>query len=545
MTLQHQDHRPQRAGRRNAGSCRPGLCTHRREPVEPDQRPQQRGRRGRRRAVGKADVLFEGGGDIGPDPHGGHVAHRQRVPRRDDDQRRSGTGFAVGEGVEPAPHRRAEAPAQVREERGPHHRVDVRVVVGRERVFDRRRGIAIGRVPLARPPVQLRCDHRLLVQQLGAQQLAQQVVHAVVRTAPVGSPDEQVLVGELAQHARGIGAPEHRVTQGRFKLLQDRGAQQEQPVVVGEVAEHFVAQVAGQRPVVAREAQIERARLAGREHRHPREIHGDRPPLGTGHGLGEITGIAFDAHLPQDRRALRGRQQQPMAVEPPQGALGLQPLDPERRFGAGSHDELPPRRDRVHEDLEHRTGALRTQHVRVVEDQHTADGTATQELREGRERDAGPVELPRQDPAPGRRGDRFHLVERVEHRAEQDAAVVVARAEAQAGDRPRLALTPLVEQRGLAVPRAGDDQDDRRILARAQVAQQPLAHHRLSPRLRHATNSSRRHTRNDSAWDGGHAGYPMCVRCPRRRPARASRRSARPAAPPGRAWRGTRRPRPR
>ncbi len=318
--------------------------------------------------------------------------------------------------------------------------------------------------------MQLRGEHRLLVQQLGAQQLAQQVVHAVVGAAPVGSPDEQVLVGELAQHARSVGAPEHRVTQRRFELLQDRGAQQEQPVVVGEVAEHFVAQVAGQRPIVARKAQIERARIVGREHRHAREVHGDRPPLGAGHGLGEIAGIAFDAHLPQDGRALGGRQQQPTAVEPPQGALGLQALDPDRRFGAGGHDELPPRRDGVHENLEHRSGALRTQHVRVVEDQHTADGTATQELGEGRERDAGPVELPRQDPAPGRRRDRFHLVERVEHRPEQDAAVVVARAEAQAGDRPRVALTPLVEQRGLAVPRAGDDQDDRRIPVRAQVA---------------------------------------------------------------------------
>ena len=67
------------------------------------------------------------------------------------------------------------------------------------------------------------------------------------------------------------------------------------------------------------------------------------------------------------------------------------------------------------------------------------------------------------------------VVERERDRGHEPIWIVVVLVDGEPGDGPRILLEPVLEQRGLAVPRGRDEQRERHMGGLREAAQQPLA----------------------------------------------------------------------
>ena len=145
----------------------------------------------------------------------------------------------------------------------------MRGVAAGDRVADGVLAPSLAPVPAGGAPVQLGHEVRLEPLELGLEQLAHERVAAVA--AGLERLEQDVGAGERLEHARGVGALEDRVAQRRRQLRGDRGPAQERQVVGAHPGEQLAAQVAGDQPVGAARprgsAGLLRERLGGHRQR--------------------------------------------------------------------------------------------------------------------------------------------------------------------------------------------------------------------------------------------------------------------------------------
>ena len=159
----------------------------------------------------------------------------------------------LGQPIQPAGHGHPLPPAPVTEPVPRDQRSRVSKVPGRAPVVDGLLDVAGLPVPGRGPPMQARHQPGLVVGQLQAQQLGEQLVVAVPLAMVVQRYQEQVGTLQLAQQlGRPFGLKEG-VAQRARKALQDRGSQQEPPDLLRLAGQYLGAQIVGHMAVVAME----------------------------------------------------------------------------------------------------------------------------------------------------------------------------------------------------------------------------------------------------------------------------------------------------
>src|SRR5262249_47382278 len=133
--------------------------------------------------------------------------------------------------------------------------------------------------PRAGAPVQCRCQPRLAMLQLDAQQLTENVVKAIPLAMVVQGHEEEIRPRELTQLLTTPGLFEHRVTQRRTQAIKDRAAKHEGLQRRVMPVEDFVDEKVDNRTVGAAEAIDERVPVVGTTKRQCREVEPGGPAL--------------------------------------------------------------------------------------------------------------------------------------------------------------------------------------------------------------------------------------------------------------------------
>ncbi len=105
--------------------------------------------------------------------------------------------------------------------------------------------------------MQARGQPRFLAVEVGPQGVGEQVVVAVPVASRVGWHDELHPIGQAAQHRRRVVALQHGIAQGSLELVEDGGASQEVPGVVGVAGQDLGAQVVHDESIGAPDARCQ------------------------------------------------------------------------------------------------------------------------------------------------------------------------------------------------------------------------------------------------------------------------------------------------
>ena len=128
----------------------------------------------------------------------------------------------------------------------------------RLRVVDRRVGHLVRLAPLGGADMKRTDDLWLTTLQLGAQQVAEEMVVSVPLAVPIECDEQQVRVRERLQHRARAGGVEHRVAQRPAQAIEDGRSRQEPDLGVREAREQLGPQVVRHQPVVAGERELPR-----------------------------------------------------------------------------------------------------------------------------------------------------------------------------------------------------------------------------------------------------------------------------------------------
>ena len=203
--------------------------------------PQQRAAHLERgRAVGRRSLERAAVRDPGEALHPRDIARLQLLPRPVDRQPRSCCELVVGESLEPRPCRRAMRAPLRRDQRPAHHRCREIEIAGRERVGDRFVDRAPRLQPDGRPPVPLRDAVGLMGGQLRPEVVSQHRVEAVPAVPLVF---QEGSAREAHEGSRRGTAIEDGVARGPAEALEDRAAEQQLGVGVGQRRDDLRAQV--------------------------------------------------------------------------------------------------------------------------------------------------------------------------------------------------------------------------------------------------------------------------------------------------------------
>ena len=86
-------------------------------------------------------------------------------------------------------------------------------------------------------------ERRLVPEQLGREQVAEEMVDAVPPLLVVDRLEEEILVARLNEPHRRVVAVEHRVTQRGAQSIEDRGPGEERDLLSRQGVEHLGAEV--------------------------------------------------------------------------------------------------------------------------------------------------------------------------------------------------------------------------------------------------------------------------------------------------------------
>ena len=129
--------------------------------------------------------------------------------------------------------------------------------------------------------VQLGLELRLAPAQLGAEEIAEQVVEPVLLPHRVERHDEEVRPGELVEHLPRSAALEHRVARRAVEVLQHRDPGEELDDGFGKAVDQLVAQVLRNEAVIAREPGRRVVRVRELANGQRREVEAGGPAFGA------------------------------------------------------------------------------------------------------------------------------------------------------------------------------------------------------------------------------------------------------------------------
>ena len=115
--------------------------------------------------------------------------------------------------------------------------------------------VAVLLTPLARPAVERCLELRFAAAQLGAQQVAEEMVEPIRRTRPIQRDHEEVRALELVQQDGRTIALEHGVTRRAGQAIEHGAVHEERSVLIGHRAQDLVEEVLGEQAVVSAKGQ--------------------------------------------------------------------------------------------------------------------------------------------------------------------------------------------------------------------------------------------------------------------------------------------------
>ena len=253
-------------------------------------------------------------------------------------------------------------------------------------------------------------------------------------------------------------AIEDCVTQRTRKLVEHRRLLEEGELVAVERAEHLVAHVVREQPVVAAEARDAAMEVLTPGQGQGGEEERRRPALGALQQDEHVVGRELELRQAQQRRRLAPRHDQVTRAQVDQPPLRAQASDREIRLPATRCHHLRAGRQRVGDRHHHAVRRARAQVVEVVEHEHER---LFAPLDDGGQLDE--------------RGGGHEVVECERDRSHKPLAIVVRLVNGEPGDGAPLLAEPVLDQRGLAVARGRDEQRQRHMAGLREAAQEPLA----------------------------------------------------------------------
>ena len=333
-------------------------------------------------------------------------------------------------------------------------------VPGGQGVPHGRDGLSGGVVPGAGPAVQPGDTVRVLDEQVGAQDVGEEVVVAVPLPTVVQGHHEQVAALQQLEHACAL--PVVSVTashSGPVSCSRTAVSRRNLADVGGLAVEHLLDEVVDDVPVVPGEAGDEQRRVVTAAQRERGQLERGDPALGAGPERGDVGRVQVE---PGGRREVGGRL---LLGEPEVGrthlgqlSAGTQPGQGQRRVGAGADDQAHLRRQPLQQQRHAGLHVGPLGEVVVVEHEGQGTGQDAQLVEDGGQH--GLDRLPGlEQRQPGAAGVGCGALECRQHVAPEDLRARVGRVQGHpggAGRRTRsggLPRQPRGEQRRL--PEAG------------------------------------------------------------------------------------------
>ena len=271
---------------------------------------------------------------------------------------------------------------------------------------------------------------RVAALELGSEHVGHQPVVPESLVAPVEADEEEPLARDLRQRRGRARALQDVVAERARQRVEDRGLEQQLPVVGRQATEDLVAQVVGDHVVVA----TERRELGRVSDGEGAERDSGRPALRPRPQLGALRGVQVEPGEPQELGGLVEVQGQLGRAELHDAVLGPEPGDGQRRGGTRRDGDGDP--GRAVRDERGERGLRRgcPQHVQVVDDEDGAVGLDA--LQRHRQRDL------------------------------EARGIVVLGVEGHPDEGARVLGVPVAQERRLAVAGGRDDRDQLRARQR-------------------------------------------------------------------------------
>jgi hypothetical protein len=214
-------------------------------------------------------------------------------------------------------------------------------VAGGERVPDGGHRLARIGVPLRGPQVEAGDVARPLLEQVGSEDVGEEMVVAVPVAAVVERDDEQVRTLEGLEHRPAVVPAGDRVAEGAAEAVEDRGVEEEPADVVGLSAEDLLDEVVHDVAVVPREPGNEARGVRAALERECRQLQRGDPALGAPLQGGDVGVCEVEAdHVVQVRRHLGQREPEVGRPDLDEVAAGPQPGQRQSGIRAGADHQV-------------------------------------------------------------------------------------------------------------------------------------------------------------------------------------------------------------
>ena len=330
-----------------------------------------------------------------PPRHPVRVAGLQPQPRGSQRQPPVAPDLHVVEIIQPSAQPVGPTRGDARGHTGPHQRARALEVAPFLGVPDRGVEVAVGLEPPGRPQVQAHGQPRLLALQVGTQGVGEQVVVAVPVASRVGGHDELHPIGQAAQHRRGVVALQHGIAQGSLELVEDGGAPQEVPRVVGVAGQDLSTQVVHNEPIRAADARCQAidAPTTSRLDRQHHQVEPHGPALGAPGQVGDLGLREPGDHGLHQAGALVVVEREVLGPQVEDAALCTHPGHPGRGGHPAQQHHLRPGRNPVGERGQESVAVRARQQVDVVDHEDVGTSSRGGQLGEGRQQQGGEVRL--------------------------------------------------------------------------------------------------------------------------------------------------------
>ena len=250
-----------------------------------------------------------------------------------------------------------------------HEPIDPFDVEARLRVVDRQLGHAVRLAPLGGADVQRTDELGLTTLQLGAQQVAEQVVIPIPLAVAVECDEQKVRMRERFEGRTGTGAVEHRIAERPAHSIEHGRSSQERDFGIREIRKQFGAEILRHQPVVAGERDAGVLPRATGFQCECGKVQPDRPSFGAVEQLVHLGVSKLYAGGIEQRAPLESRHRELVDTDFHDVTAGAKPRHGKRRFGARSEREPRAARE-VERKFGDRVEALIVlQRLDVVEDE--------------------------------------------------------------------------------------------------------------------------------------------------------------------------------
>ena len=244
---------------------------------------------------------------------------------------------------------------------------------------------ALLRVPLGRPPMQLRNELGLLVEQARLQHVREQVVVAIPPAPVVEGDQEQVPPIERFECGPATVLPGHGIAQGSAHAGQDRCLQQEAPDIIGLTVPDLLDEVIDDVAVIAGEVRDESLDVVSPLHRQSSQLERGDPAFGPALQGGDIALRQSEGHHPVEiGRGLVRRETQIGGTDLHELPSRTDAGERQGRVGAGRDHQVHIGWKVVEQEFHAGMDLVRVDHVVVVQHQHDLAGLRVQVVEQGR-----------------------------------------------------------------------------------------------------------------------------------------------------------------